>query len=201
MLSGTRFHSVVRILALIIKGYFRHWFAAPAAAFAAVISTVGAATVMWMVSPVAARFLNEHYSLALFDAIVGPLFAYIVYLLTYYSAMFWRERAQLRGEDGLLDEKKYRQWLRVVRFDYLAHVPSDVYLISLAAIMQFGLEMQGMGVFSAVLVSQFVDDFITFLKEPAIWAGANSLAAWESSSSRPLAASLKLSWFQKKNKS
>jgi len=38
--------------------------------------------------------------------------------------------------------------------------------------MQAGLETQGMPIFWAVLASQFVDDFITFLLEPAIWNGA-----------------------------
>jgi|GEM_PF-6064461 len=48
--------------------------------------------------------------------------------------------------------------------------------------MQAGLETQGMPIFWAVLASQFVDDFITFLLEPAIWNGAREVVAWENRS-------------------
>lgn len=161
-----------------LRAYKNHWYATPAAAFAAVVSTLGAATIILLFDPLLILYVARE-KLIICHAIIAPLLAYLLYLGIYYSGMFFRERKALLNSEGNLDSDKLRLWLRVVRYDYLAHVPSDIYLISLAAVMQAALEKQGVGVFWAVITSQFVDDFITFLKEPAIWNGARELVAWE----------------------
>lgn len=162
-----------------IRAYAAHWMACPLGALAAVVSTVGAASLMHLISPLWRGYLEKQNSILL-NAIAGPLFAYIFYLSVYYFGMFLKERRSLLTEDRKnLDRSKFRAWLKVVKYDYLAHLPSDCYLITLAAIMQAGLEASGSSIFWAIISSQFVDDFITFLKEPAIWAGAKAIADWE----------------------
>ncbi len=113
------------------------------------------------------------------NSIVGPLTAYAIYLAVYYTAMYLKERSSLEDVNTELAKEKLTAWFRVVKYDYLAHVPSDIYLITIAGVMQGVLEGNNTPIFWAVVTSQFADDFITFLKEPAIWGGAKRLVAWE----------------------
>lgn len=167
------------LLKVLLRAYRVHWFAVPAAAIAAIISSCSAAALMLLISPIT-HGVFTHGSAILANSVIAPLLAYVIYLATYYAQMYRRERHSLLDEEGQLSETKLRAWFRVVKYDYLAHVPSDTYLITLAAIAQGLLESQGTPIFWAVLGSQFVDDLITFLKEPAIWGGAKGLVAWES---------------------
>ena len=168
----------IRVAKFLFLSYKNHWFATPAGAIAALISTLGAAIIMTAVSPIWHGLL-QHQSAILANAICAPLLAYTLYLFSYYLQMFLKERYILFAADGKLDSTKFTQWKRVVRYDYLAHLPSDTYLIALAGIMQATLETKGMTIFWAVITSQFVDDLITFLKEPALWSGAKEVVAWE----------------------
>ena len=161
-----------------LNAYRYHWFATPAAAVAAVVSTFGVAAVMLLISPILHSHFDTNTAIVI-NAIVAPMLAYLVYLSVYYGGMFLKERVLLVDESGQIDRAKLADWFRVVKYDYLAHVPSDIYLISLAAIMQATLEKHGTSIFWAVITSQFVDDLITFLKEPAIWNGAKEVVAWE----------------------
>lgn len=179
-----------QIVRFVFNSYRRHWLATPAAAIAALVSTFGAATAMIPIAQIThAHF--ERPSAVVANAIIAPLLAYVGYLSVYYYGMFLKERRLLVDEEHTLDREKIREWFRVVRYDYLAHVPTDIYLISLAAIMQATLEGSGMPIFWAVVTSQFVDDFITFLKEPAIWHGAKELVAWENRENTTISRSLK----------
>lgn len=177
--------AIPRIGKFFLEAYTRHWLATPIAACAAVVSTFGAATAMLVVSPIGKSIFPPAVSIG-FNALFAPLLAYILYLSFYYFGMFLKERSALRAENGELDSERFQAWLRVVRYDYLAHVPTDVYLISLAALMQATLEASGTSIFWAVITSQLVDDFITFLKEPAIWNGAQKLVDWEEREQRTL---------------
>ena len=164
---------IVRFFRFLAAAYRNHWVAAPLGALAALISTLSAATLMIPIE----QLLSLRYAMPnviIANAIIGPLLAYALYLAVYYTGMFWRERASLIDENGNLERTVFKDWCRTVRYDYLAHLPSDCYLISLAAITQATLQFNGITVFFALLTSQFVDDLITFLKEPAIWAGASS---------------------------
>ncbi len=168
-----------RLLRLLVRTYRAHWFAVPAAVIAALISSCTAATVMIPLSRLTHSALNNTQAIIV-NSVVAPLIAYALYLLVYYSQMYYRERKLLLDESGAVSDSKRREWFRVVKYDYIAHIPSDTYLISLAAVAQGILESQGTPIFWAVLGSQFVDDVITFLKEPAIWGGAKGIVAWES---------------------
>lgn len=168
----------LRLARFFLRAYRLHWFAAPASAIAAVVSTCSAAALMVLISPIVHHGL-ENGNAILVNAVVAPLIAYLLYLLCYYLQMFRRERKSLRDETGRLSQAKLSDWFRVVKYDYLAHLPSDTYLIALAGITQALLESQGTPIFWAVFASQFVDDLVTFLKEPAIWGGAKDIVAWE----------------------
>lgn len=174
-----------KLVRFFVLSYLKHWFAVPAGAIAAVVSTVGAASAMILISKFYSGWLTQPY-IVITNGVVAPLLAYVAYLSIYYFLMFVIERKDLYNETGKIDREKLKNWLVIVKYDYLAHVPSDIYLISLASIMQMGLQFKGMEVFYAVLISQFVDDFITFLKEPAIWSGAKHIAQWEGSSQTTL---------------
>ena len=173
------FRRTFHLIRVFLRAYRAHWFAVPAAAIAAVVSTFSAATLMLLISPLAHHSLSNGKAI-LVNAVVAPLIAYVLYLLCYYSQMYRRERPTLLDETGAVSEVKLREWFRVVKYDYIAHLPSDTYLIALAGLAQAVLESQGTPIFWAVLGSQLVDDLITFLKEPAIWGGAKGLVAWES---------------------
>lgn len=177
----------MRAVRFFIDAYRDHWLATPIAALAAILSTTLAAITMSIVALISYQAFTKGQAILL-HAILGPLTAYVFYLAIYYGGMFIKEKRSLLT-DGHLDKAKLRNWFRVVKYDYIAHLPSDCYLITLAAIMQAGLESTGMHVFFAVLVSQFVDDFITFLKEPALWGGAKAIVAWEGKRGKSLTGS------------
>ncbi len=175
---------VARVPFILLKFFFRayrlHWFATPAGAIAAVVSTMGAATLMLAISPVVHRSLAFATAIAA-NAVIAPLLAYALYLSVYYFGMYIKERNSLIDDKGQISPERRKDWLRVVKYDYLAHLPSDVYLVTLAGIMQAALEAKGAPIFWAVFTSQFVDDLLTFLKEPAFWNGAKEVVAWEKS--------------------
>lgn len=178
----------MRAVRFFINAYREHWLATPIAALAAILSTTLAAVIMSIVALISYQAFTKGQAILL-HAILGPLTAYVFYLAIYYGGMFLKEKKTLLT-DGHLDRVKLKNWFRVVKYDYIAHVPSDCYLITLAAIMQAGLESAGMHVFFAVLLSQFVDDFITFLKEPALWGGAKAIVSWEDKRGKTLAGSV-----------
>lgn len=178
----------MRIVRFFFDIYKNHWLATPIAAVAAIVSTTFAALIMAGISTITYEILSKSQAILL-HAILGPMFAYIFYLSVYYGGMFLKEKRSLY-DNGELDKAKFKNWLRVVKYDYIAHLPSDCYLITLAAIMQAGLETSGVHIFFAVLISQFVDDFITFLKEPALWGGAKALVSWEDKRGKTLTGKL-----------
>jgi len=178
----------LKIVRFFIDLYRHHWLATPIAAVAAIVSTTLAALIMAIIAPVTYELLSKSQAIV-FHALLGPMLAYIFYLSVYYGGMFLKERHSLY-DNGELDKVKFKNWLRVVKYDYIAHLPSDCYLITLAAIMQAGLETSGVHIFFAVLISQFVDDFITFLKEPALWGGAKALVSWEDKRGKTLTGSI-----------
>lgn len=180
----------IRAVKFLLLSYKNHWFATPAGAIASLISTLGAAIIMTGVSSISHTLLQRP-SAILANAICAPLLAYTLYLGSYYLQMFLKERHILFTANGKLDRAKFTQWKRVVRYDYLAHLPSDTYLIALAGIMQATLETKGMTIFWAVIASQFVDDLITFLKEPALWSGAKEVVAWEERQGKTLFETIK----------
>lgn len=177
--AGTRvFRLMVGLFRFFFNAYVDHWVAAPAGFAAAVVSTFGAAILMLAIAPFTAAVFENKLAIGV-NAVIAPLLAYISYLGVYYYLMFLKERpAMLDGADRVIPARLY-DWYRVARYDYIAHVPSDIYLITLAGIMQATLEHQGMPIFWAVVTSQLVDDFMTFLKEPAIWSGAKAVVAWK----------------------
>ncbi len=178
-----------RLTRFFLNAYKNHWIASPAGMLAALISSVGIASVMLLISPIIHELFSNGLAITL-NAIVAPLLAYVVYLSVYYFCMFLSERSTLINSGNQIDRQKLVSWVRVVKYDYLAHVPSDIYLITCAGILQAALEANGRGIFSAVLISQFLDDLITFLKEPAIWSGAKEIVAWENRADTTLGAKL-----------
>jgi hypothetical protein len=174
------FQKPIRAAGFIVKLYRDHWLATPAGILSALLSTIVTASVMLILSPILhAALSNESAIIA--NAVVAPLLAYVLYLAAYYSQMFLIERRSLLGDDGQVDHVKLQDWIRGAKYDYIAHLPSDAYLITLAGIAQAVLERSGVPIFWAVLSSQFVDDIVTFLKEPALWGGAKKIVSWEKS--------------------
>lgn len=178
--------AVIRYLVL---AYRTHWFATPAAAAASTVSTLGAATLMLFVSPLSHSRLSDGSAVAV-NAIIATLTSYVTYLLIYYFGMYYKERRTLITTSGERCPKMFRNWLRAARYDYIAHVPSDIYLVILAGAMQASLEHQGVPIFLAVVASQFVDDLVTFFKEPAIWSGSKSVVVWENNNNSTLRQSI-----------
>lgn len=168
----------LRAARTLVKLYRDHWFATPAGIISAIISTVVTAAAMIAISRITHGSLSYGSAIAA-NAIIGPLMAYILYLVSYYLQMYLIERRTLLAADGSINADKLRDWVRGAKFDYIAHLPSDAYLISLAGIAQAVLERSGTPIFWAVIATQLMDDVITFLKEPALWGGSKLIVNWE----------------------
>ncbi|GEM_PF-4647574 len=105
--------SVVRFA---LNSYRQHWIAAPAGAIASLISTLSAATLMMLFSPIIQLTVGS--SSAIFaNAVIGPLTAYAIYLSTYYCLMYLKERRSLFDESGTLVAERLSGWFRVVKYD------------------------------------------------------------------------------------
>ena len=179
-MKGWNQNFMIKAIVAFVKLYRDHWVATPAGILSAVFSTVVTASVMLILSPIFHAALSNEPAIVV-NAVVAPLLAYVLYLAAYYSQMFLIERRSLLGDDGQVDHAKFRDWIRGAKYDYIAHLPSDAYLITLAGIAQAVLERSGVPIFWAVFSSQFVDDIVTFLKEPALWGGAKKIVSWENS--------------------
>lgn len=180
---------VLAIAKLFVTAYRDHWFAAPVALLASSVSTLGTAVLFVLVSPIHRPALGHAWSNVL-DAIAAPLTAYAIYLLVYYAVMCRAEARRARAARGAAGATTIANWRAVVAYDYLAHLPADACLLTLAGTMQFALQSGGMPAWGAILASQLGDDIATFLKEPAVWAGAKGIAGWEERSGKTLGRSI-----------
>lgn len=110
-------------------------------------------------------------------AAVTPFIGYATYLSAYYAGMLFKERRDV-FRLGHLSRRRLRVKLRVVWYDFLAHLPSDMFCLPLMGAAQGGLEVAGLSQFAAIFWSQFFADCTYAWKEPLFWHGAKRFVAW-----------------------
>ena len=108
-------------------------------------------------------------------SILTGFIGYATYLLGYYGGMLLKERADLR-ENGVFSWSKFKRKWRVIWYDFVIHLPSDVYSLPLLSASQGGMYVAGVSQFWSIFWAQAIADAFSAVKEPFFWHGAKKLA-------------------------
>ena len=155
------------------------WLAALVSCLAALPSNLATCWIMEFMAP-ALLSLGLAHSEAQGIAVVAavtPFVGYTTYLLAYYAGMLIKERRDFFRR-GCLSRRALRRKLRVVWYDFLAHLPSDAFVIPVMGAAQGGLSFAGLPQFWAIFWAQFLADCAYAWKEPFFWHAAKRLASW-----------------------
>ena len=117
-------------------------------------------------------------------SLVSSVVGYTTYLIAYYSGMLWKERSDWIVE-GRVSEKELRRKLRVIQYDFVAHLPSDFWVMPLMGAATGGLFVAGLSQFWSILFAHTLADVAYAIKEPFFWHGAKKLVAWQESRQLP----------------
>lgn len=112
-------------------------------------------------------------TISLLSSIVG----YSTYLIAYYSGMMWKERSDWMV-DGRVSRQGLRRKLKVIQYDFVAHLPSDFWVMPLIGAATGGFFVAGMSQFWSIVVANTLADVTYAIKEPFFWHGAKKLVAW-----------------------
>ena len=155
------------------------WIAALVSCIAALPSNLATCWIMEFMGP-ALLSLGLAHSEAQGIAVVAavtPFVGYATYLLAYYAGMLLKERRDFFRR-GCLSRRALRRKLRVVWYDFLAHLPSDALVIPVMGATQGGLSVAGLPQFWAIFWAQFLADCAYAWKEPFFWHAAKRLVCW-----------------------
>lgn len=159
------------------------WMAAIVSCLAALPSNLATCWIMEFLAPALLSLgiaRSEAQGIAIVAA-VTPFVGYATYLLAYYAGMLFRERRDFYRR-SCLSRRALRRKLRVVWYDFLAHLPSDSLVIPIMGAAQGGFAVAGLSQFWAIFWAQFLADCAYAWKEPLFWHGAKRLASWREGS-------------------
>jgi hypothetical protein len=157
----------------------REWMAIPICVLAGVPSTLVTCWLVAFLEPVLQRSsllqggVGYLSSVAFLTSVIG----YITYLVAYYAGMLFKERREW-CPGGRIDWSMVQRTLRVIGCDFLAHLPSDVWLLPVMGASQGGLYVAGLSQFWSIFLSLSLADLAYAVKEPFYWHGAKEFVAW-----------------------
>ena len=175
-----------RIGSFLRESLEQEWMAIPICIIAGVPSTLLTTTIMSFMAPWIRTFdfakgeAGFISTISLLSSVVG----YTTYLIAYYSGMLWKERSDWIVE-GRVSEKDLRRKLRVIQYDFVAHLPSDFWVMPLMGAATGGLFVAGLSQFWSILFAHTLADVAYAFKEPFFWHGAKKLVAWQESRQIP----------------
>lgn len=173
-----------RALARKVSGFFAtaakdEWMAVPICVLAGLPSTLATVGIMAVVAPALSvfEFARDEAGLIASISLLASVVGYITYLVAYYAGMLWKERRDWILE-GRASPKELRRKLRICWYDFLAHLPYDLWVMPLIGAAIGGLFVAGLSQTWSILVANTVADIVYAIKEPFFWHGAKRLVAW-----------------------
>jgi hypothetical protein len=157
----------------------KEWMAIPICILAGFPSTLATTAVMAMVSPMLREFDFAKSDAGFISAlsVLSSIVGYGTYLIAYYAGMLWKERADWIENGKILRGELRRKW-KVIQYDFLAHLPSDFWVMPLIGAATGGLFVAGASQFWSIVVANTLADVAYAVKEPFFWHGAKELVAW-----------------------
>ena len=157
----------------------KEWMAIPICVLAGFPSTLATTAIVAMVSPVLRGFdfakseAGFISSLSVLSSVVG----YVTYLIAYYAGMLWKERGDWFANGRVLPDGLRRK-CKVIQYDFIAHLPSDFWVMPLIGIATGGFFVVGASQFWSIVLANTIADVAYAIKEPFFWHGAKELVAW-----------------------
>ncbi len=158
----------------------QEWMAIPICILAGFPSTLVTTAIMAIVAPWL-RYFDVAKSEAGFISmvsVVSSVVGYGTYLVAYYIGMMWKERRDWLA-NGRIVTTGLRRKIKVIQYDFLAHLPSDIWVMPLMGAATGGLFVAGASQFWSIVVAHTLADVLYAIKEPFFWHGAKELVAWQ----------------------
>lgn len=156
------------------------WMAIPICIIAGLPSTLATTAIMAVVAQWVHYFDFAQGEAAFISTIslISSVVGYATYLIAYYSGMLWKERTDWIVE-GRVSREGLRRKLRVVQYDFVAHLPSDFWVMPLMGAATGGFFVAGLSQFWSILFAHTIADVAYAIKEPFFWHGAKKLVSWQ----------------------
>jgi hypothetical protein len=156
------------------------WMAAPIALAGSAASTLVTALCVARCAPIFEQMFNStsSWGYVFATSTTAVVLGYASYCLFYYGGMVLKERAELLDESGTWSRERVQEKLKVFMWDFLLHLPSDIYWVGGMFSVQGGLYASGStDLFWSIILSQGVSDIYYSLREPFYWRAAKNAAA------------------------
>lgn len=170
------------VMGFVTEAIRQEWMAIPICVVAGLPSTLLTTAIMSAVAPVVATFEFARGDTAYISVIsaLASLVGYGTYLIAYYVGMLWKERRDwIRA--GRINRPALRRKLRVCGYDFLAHLPSDFWVMPVMGAATGGLFVAGLTQFWSIVLAHTLADIAYAIKEPFFWHGAKKLVDWQES--------------------
>jgi hypothetical protein len=169
-----------RIRAFMKDSLRQEWMAIPICILAGFPSSLATTAIMASVAP-SLRYFDFAKGEAGFISAVSMLSSvvgYGTYLVAYYIGMMWKERRDWFLNGRILKEGLRRK-VKVIQYDFLAHLPSDMWIMPLMGAATGSFFVAGASQFWSILLAHTLADIAYAIKEPFFWHGAKELVAWQ----------------------
>jgi len=158
----------------------QEWMAIPICILAGIPSTLATIAIMALAAP-SLRYFDFAKSEAGFISAVSLLSSvvgYTTYLLAYYAGMLWKERKDW-FVGGRVVSAGLRRKFKIIQYDFLAHLPSDIWVMPLMGAATGSFFVAGASQFWSILLAHTIADVVYAVKEPLFWHGAKEIVTWQ----------------------
>jgi hypothetical protein len=91
--------------------------------------------------------------------------------------MLWKERKEWMSM-GRVDKASLRKKFRIIKYDFIAHLPSDLWMMPVIGVAQGTLMVAGTSQVWAIVIAHTLSDVAYAIKEPLFWHGAKQAVMW-----------------------
>ncbi len=183
-LHGRRFLAAVvslqrSIIGFVVTALTTEWMAVPICVLAGIPSTIITVLLMTIIGPLAKDsflFMSDTGFIAGFSLMTSVV-GYLTYVSLYYMGMLCKERKDWRP-NGRVDKAALHQKFRIIKYDFIAHLPSDLWVMPMIGAAQGGLMLAGSSQMWAIVIAHTLSDVAYAIKEPLYWHGAKQVVMW-----------------------
>lgn len=187
MLLRNRFSNIGRsvgravrgVCSFIVSAFRQEWLAIPICVIAGIPSTLITVLLMTSLEPwlqSTGWFADEIRFIAAFS-LLSSIVGYATYIVLYYAGMLFKERADWLENRRILPGA-FATKCRVIKYDFIAHLPSDLWVMPMIGAAQGGMLLAGASQVWSIVVAHTLSDIAYAIKEPLFWHGAKQLVAW-----------------------
>ena len=167
------------IVGFVVTALSNEWMAFPICILAGIPSTIVTVLLMTAIGPFVKEsglFESESGFIAGF-ALITSVVGYFTYVSLYYMGMLCKERKDWMPK-GRVDDAALRQKFRIIKYDFIAHLPSDLWVMPMIGAAQGGLMLAGSSQMWAIVIAHTLSDVVYAIKEPLYWHGAKQVVMW-----------------------